>query len=150
MHGNASLLDEEVLKLAGITVGDPVPEDALKAIERRLKDSDRFDTVEVRKRYRSLDDPTDVAIILLVHERPGVTSASLGSSNPLQRPWRRMTSRLMFLPILNYADGYGFTYGGRVSTSICSAWASGCRCPSRGAEPSARRSNSSGRSNRGR
>ncbi len=116
VHGNASLLDEEVLKLAGITVGDPVPEDALKAIERRLKDSDRFDTVEVRKRYRSLDDPTDVAIVLVVHERPGVTSATLGSTNPLQRPWRRVTSRLMFLPILNYADGYGFTYGGRVST----------------------------------
>ena len=116
VHGNASLLDEEVLKLAGITVGDPVPEDALKAIERRLKDSDRFDTVEVRKRYRSLDDPTDVAIVLVVHERPGVTSATLASTNPLQRPWRRVTSRLMFLPIINYADGYGFTYGGRVST----------------------------------
>jgi outer membrane protein assembly factor BamA len=25
-------------------------------------------------------------------------------------------NRLMFLPIVNYADGYGFTYGGRVST----------------------------------
>jgi hypothetical protein len=116
VHGNASLRDEEVLKLAGITVGDPVPEDALKAIERRLKDSDWFETVEVRKRYRSIDDPTDVAIVLVVHERPGVTSATLGSTNPLQRPWRRVTSRLMFLPILNYADGYGFTYGGRVST----------------------------------
>jgi outer membrane protein assembly factor BamA len=27
-----------------------------------------------------------------------------------------MTGRLMFLPILSFADGYGFTYGGRVST----------------------------------
>ena len=78
VHGNASLADEEVLKLAGIAVGDPIPADALKAIERRLKDSDRFETVEVRKRYRSLDDPTDVAIVLVVHERPGVTSATVG------------------------------------------------------------------------
>ena len=28
----------------------------------------------------------------------------------------RVKSRLMFLPIITYADGYGFTYGGRVST----------------------------------
>jgi len=116
VHGNASLADEAVLKLAGIAVGDPIPPEALKGIERRLKDSDRFETVEVRKRYRSLDDPTDVAIVLVVHERPGVTSAAPGSANSIERPWRRVTSRLMFLPIVTFADGYGFTYGGRVST----------------------------------
>jgi hypothetical protein len=116
VHGNASLADEDVLKLAGIAVGDPIPAEALKTIERRLKDSDRFETVEVRKRYRSLDDPTDVAIVLVVHERPGVTSATSTNIEPFWQPWRRMTRRLMFLPILSFADGYGFTYGGRVST----------------------------------
>jgi len=116
VHGNASLPDEDVIKLAGIAVGDPVPDAALKSIERRLKESDRFEDVEVRKRYRSLNDPTDVAIVLVVHERPGVSSASPGGMNPVSRPWHRMTSRLMFMPILSYADGYGFTYGGRVST----------------------------------
>ena len=39
--------------------------------EQRLKDSGRFETVEVRKRYRSLTDMSDVALVLLVHERPG-------------------------------------------------------------------------------
>lgn len=117
VHGNAFLGDEEVIKLAGIAVGDPLAGDAVKGIERRLKDSDRFETVEVRKRYRSLDDPTDVAIVLVVHERPGVTSATAaGGFTPVATPWRRLKSRLMFLPILSYADGYGFTYGGRVST----------------------------------
>jgi hypothetical protein len=114
VHGNASLADDDVIKLAGIAVGDPVPDPALKDIERRLKDSHRFETVEVRKRYRSLDDPTDVAIVLVVHERPRVSAVSAGMS-PISRPWRRLTSRLMFLPILSYADGYGFSYGGRVS-----------------------------------
>ncbi len=57
--------------------------ESLSAIEKRLKDSDRFETVEVRKRYRSLDDPTDVAIVLVVHERPGVTSATSTGSNPI-------------------------------------------------------------------
>jgi outer membrane protein assembly factor BamA len=117
VHGNASLADADVLKLAGVAVGDPLAADSLKAIEKRLKDSNRFETVDVRKRYRSIDDPTDVAIVLVVHERPGVTSATTTTgTGPVSPPWHRgITSRLMFFPILNYADGYGFTYGGRVS-----------------------------------
>ena len=116
VHGNASLADADVLKLAGVAIGDPLAADAVTDIEKRLKDSNRFDTVEVRKRYRSLDDPTDVAIVLVVHERPGVTSATATGTSPIARPWHRVTDRLMFFPILSYADGYGFTYGGRVST----------------------------------
>jgi len=116
VHGNAAVPDADVIKLAGITLGDPIAADSLSNIEKRLKDSDRFETVEVRKRYRSLDDPTDVAIVLVVHERPGVTSATTSGGNPVSGSWNRITNRLMFFPILSYADGYGFTYGGRVST----------------------------------
>lgn len=116
VHGNASLADADVLKLAGIAVGDAMSDETVKGVERRLKSSDRFESVEVRKRYRSIDDPTDVALVLVVHERPGVTSLTQAGINPIVRPWRRMTSRLMLLPIVTYADGYGFTYGGRVST----------------------------------
>lgn len=115
VHGNASLTDPDVLRLAGIAVGDSINDESVKAIERRLKDSGRFDTVDIRRRYRSLDDPTDVALVLVVHERPGVTSANQDIP-PVVRPFHRLKSRLMFLPILSYADGYGFTYGGRVST----------------------------------
>ena len=116
VHGNASLADADVLELAGVAVGDAISDDTVKGVERRLKSSDRFESVEVRKRYRSLEDLTDVALVLVVHERPGVTSLTQGGINPVVSPWRRMTSRLMFLPIVTYVDGYGFTYGGRVST----------------------------------
>jgi hypothetical protein len=116
VHGNASLTDEEVLKLAGIGIGDPVSPESLKTIEDRLKGSDRFETVEVRKRYRSIDDPSDVALVLVVHERSGVRSAGPNGTGSVPGPWRRITSRLMFFPIVSYSDGYGFTYGGRVST----------------------------------
>lgn len=116
VHGNASLTDAEVSKLAGVAVGEPLTSSAEKEIAQRLKDSRRFETVDVRKRYRSLDDPTDVALVLVVHERPGVTSAAAGGSGEAPPAWRRLTSRLMFFPILNYTDGYGLTFGGRVST----------------------------------
>ena len=116
VHGNASLTDEEVLKLAGIGIGDAVSPESLKTIEDRLKGSDRFETVEVRKRYRSIDDPNDVALVLVVHERSGVRSAGPNGTGSVPGPWRRVTSRLMFFPIVSYSDGYGFTYGGRVST----------------------------------
>ena len=76
VHGNASLTDEAVLKLAGVAVGDPVTPSAEKDIEQRLKATGRFESVDVRKRYRSLDDPTDVAIVLVVHERPGTVATA--------------------------------------------------------------------------
>jgi hypothetical protein len=115
VHGNAYLRDEEVIKLAGISLGQPLAPDGIAAIERRLKASGHFDSVEVRKRYRSLDSSTDVALILLVNERAGFTSETV-SERPATFGWARLKSKLMFLPILDYDDGYGFTYGGRVST----------------------------------
>ncbi len=115
VHGNAYVRDDEVIKLTGVSVGQPLPAGGLPEIEQRLKASGHFETVEIRKRYRSLENATDVALILLVHERPGFTSETI-DERPSGWGWARMKSRLMFLPILGYDDGYGFTYGGRVST----------------------------------
>ena len=121
IHGNAFLSDKEVLDLAGIAVGQPLAADGIEQITKRLQDSDRFETVDVRKRYRSLVSTSDVAIVLVVHEKPGVRSAVGGVDIPgvpdrVARPVGRLRSKLMFLPILSWADGYGFTYGGRMST----------------------------------
>ncbi|HEY7057012.1 MAG TPA: FtsQ-type POTRA domain-containing protein, partial [Vicinamibacterales bacterium] len=71
VHGNATMADEDIIRLAGITVGDKLDANTIAAIQRRLHDSGRFDEVEVRKRYRTLG-MDQVAIVLLVHERPGV------------------------------------------------------------------------------
>ena len=116
VHGNAFLTDDDVVELAGIEIGQPLAPDALDAIKKRLADSGRFETVEIRKRYRSLTSTTDIAIVLVVHERPEIRSTADIDMNPVLRPIRRVKNRLMFLPIITYADGYGFTYGGRVST----------------------------------
>lgn len=120
VHGNVHLTDDEVLTIAGVSVGDALAAGAVQAIAGRLKASRRFDTVDVRKRYRSLTDTSDIALVLVVHERPGVRSS--GGQEPgaipgrTATPARRVLGTLMFLPIVNYADGYGFTYGGRAST----------------------------------
>ena len=121
IHGNAFLTDKEVLDIAAIAVGQPLGADGVEQIARRLKDSDRFESIDVRKRYRSLESTTDVAIVLVVHEKPGVRSAIGGVNIPgvpggVSRPVGRLRSKLMFLPIVSFADGYGFTYGGRMST----------------------------------
>jgi hypothetical protein len=121
IHGNAFLTDKEVADFAGISVGEPLAADGVETVTRRLKDSGKFESVEVRKRYRSLESASDVALILVVHEKPGVRSAVGGVNIPgvpdsVARPVGRLRSKLMFLPVVNYSDGYGFTYGGRVST----------------------------------
>ena len=46
VHGNAYLRDDEVLKLAGIAVGQPLPADGERIIEQRLKASGHFDTLK--------------------------------------------------------------------------------------------------------
>jgi hypothetical protein len=116
IHGNAVLSDEEVLAIAGVAVDQPLAEGGADEIARRLKESRRFETVEVRKRYRSLTNASDVALVLVVHERPGVRAGVAGTPAPLPGPMGRLRRKLMFLPIVSFADGYGFTYGGRMST----------------------------------
>ena len=93
IHGNNSVPDEEVLKLAGIALGDFVDNAELDAVARRLAASGRFETVEVHKRYRSLTATDRIALVIVVRERPP------------------RLDRLMFLPILRYEEGYGVTYG---------------------------------------
>jgi outer membrane protein assembly factor BamA len=109
VHGNATIPDAIVIQLAGISVGSTLGPSDLAAVEKRLRDSGRFDAVQVRKRYRTLA-MDDVALVLLVHERPGVSPSGQPPS-----VLRQLRSRLMFFPIIYYDDGYGWTYGARTT-----------------------------------
>ena len=109
VHGNVTLDDAAVVTLAGITLGSTLEANGLDAIKKRLQDSGRFDTVEVRKRYRTMA-MDEIAIVLLVHERPGLTKDGLPPTVA-----RRIRGQIQFFPILGYEEGYGLTYGARFS-----------------------------------
>ncbi len=110
VHGNHTTPDAEVLRLAGLTIGQPVDAPAIEAARERLSKSGRFEDVEIRKRYRSLEPGGDVVLVIVVREHP-VPEEVPGPA--VARPFKRLFASGMFLPILNYADGYGFTYGAR-------------------------------------
>jgi hypothetical protein len=105
VHGNVHLTDAEVLAIAGVREGETLGPGTIEAIAARLSASRRFETVDVRKRYRSLTDASDVAIILVVHERRGVRSSGT-DIRPGTLPGtagstaRRLAGSLMFLPIV--------------------------------------------------
>jgi outer membrane protein assembly factor BamA len=109
VHGNYGTPDGEVVALSGLTVGQPIDASSIQAAKSRLEKSGRFLAVDVLERYRSLD-MTVVAVVIVVQEYPVPDAAP-----SLLRPVRRTFRSAMFLPILSYADGYGLTYGGRIS-----------------------------------
>jgi len=110
VRGNHTTPDDTVLQLAGITPGDAFDNHTMAAVQDRLEKSGRFRSVEVLKRYQSLTDLSAVLILIMVVEKEGI---SIGDLEP--GPWRRFKSQTMWLPILRFEDGYGFTYGARMS-----------------------------------
>ena len=110
VHGNHALSDDEVLALAGVAPGVSAGPDVVAEVERRLEESGRFESFEVRKRYQSLTATDQVSLILVVRERAGATS-----SNPIVRSFAAVGRRALFLPILDYTEGSGVTYGARTS-----------------------------------
>jgi outer membrane protein assembly factor BamA len=116
IHGNHTTPDVEIIKLTGITLGDGVTAETLPQVAKRLRASGRFKDVDVLKRYRSLADPSQVSLIVIVHEYPSVDPGIPGTPlPPVPGPIRRLMSQTMFLPILSFSEGYGFTYGARAS-----------------------------------
>ena len=110
VHGNYATPDADVLALSGLKTGEPATDERLGAARRAIEGSDRFDGVEVRKRYRSIDDPTDILVMIVVRERPGISDEDLTPG-----AFTRIRALQQWMPILNYADGYGLTYGARTS-----------------------------------
>jgi len=109
VHGNHTTADQTILGIAGLAAGQPFSEQLLIDAAQRLTASGKFDHVDVLKRFRSIDDPTQILAVIIVDERPGATPDG-GSRGPL----RQLLGQSMWAPILSFEDGYGFTYGARM------------------------------------
>src|SRR6185436_8487753 len=103
---------EEVRRMAGVSVGMPLEAATLDEVATRLRASKRFEQVEVRKRFASIADPSQIVLVILVDEGP-VRIEMTGNPSEPTRVVRNRRLNLMFLPLLDREDGYGFTYGAR-------------------------------------
>jgi outer membrane protein assembly factor BamA len=109
VHGNHTTPDAEVLTLAAVAPGDSATPEIDSSIRDRLERSGRFAHVEVRRRYATLDTNGDVLLVIVVTERPGIVEDPTLPGGV--RQMSRFTRGGMFMPVLDYEDGYGFTYG---------------------------------------
>jgi outer membrane protein assembly factor BamA len=110
IHGNHTTPDADILAIVGNVAGEPATDALIADITTRLDKSGRFDSVEVRKRFRSIDNPDDILLMVVVDEVAGIDPTDLTPG-----PAKKFLSSGMFMPILHSEDGYGFTYGGRIS-----------------------------------
>jgi outer membrane protein assembly factor BamA len=115
IHGNVATTDADVLKIAGVAKGDPFRETTLADVRTRLKASDKFETIDVRKLYASIEDPSQIALVIIVNEGPvRIDMPEKEGEQPRVVP-KRGLHNFMFMPILDAEDGYGLTYGARVA-----------------------------------
>jgi len=110
VHGNHTTPDADVLALSGLATGQEVGEAQLREAEKKLRDTGRFEGVELRRRYLSIADPSQILIVIVVDEHPAVRANDLTPG-----PLKKLGAAQMWLPILHHEDGYGLTYGARVS-----------------------------------
>ena len=110
VHGNHTTPTEDVLALVGAGHRAAGHGGAVRGDPRSPGQSGRFAGVDVRKRYLSIDDPTRVLVVIVVDEHEGISEDDLTPG-----PWKRFGASSMWLPVLQYQEGYGFTYGARLS-----------------------------------
>lgn len=110
VHGNHTTPADDILALSGLSTGDEASPERLREAERVMRDTGRFEAVELRRRYLSLTDPTQILVMIVVDEHPAVSALDLTPG-----PMRKLGSASMWLPIIHHRDGYGLTYGARVS-----------------------------------
>ncbi len=112
VHGNVAIAEEEVLRLAAVQVGAPVEADTAAIVEKRLGATGKFRNVEVLKRFASIADASKIVLVIVVDEGDVKIEWDKDSGAP-PRTVRRRGLPVMFLPVLNVEDGYGWTYGVR-------------------------------------
>jgi len=113
VHGNLLTPDAEIIRLAEVSVGMPFSAGLTDAVANRLRATKRFQKVDVLKRFASISDLSQVMLVIVVDEGPvEIKPAKDGTE---AHAVRKGGGRLMFLPILDYEEGYSLSYGVRLA-----------------------------------
>ena len=115
VHGNHVTEDDEIVKLAGVAIGTPFGPTTIAEVTERLRAAKRFDDIDVLKRFASIADPSKIALVIVVNEGPVRIEVPDDPGDPIKVVKRRGITNLMWMPILDFEDGYGATYGARVA-----------------------------------
>lgn len=115
VHGNHLTANDEIVALAGITIGSPFLETTVDDVARRLRRTGRFDEVEVLRRFASISDPSQIVVVIIVNEGPVRIRIPDDPDLPPEVVPRRGLRNVLYLPILDAEDGYGLTYGVRLA-----------------------------------
>jgi len=117
VQGNVLTPDDEMRRMTGVAIGAPFTADMPAAVAARLKATKKFESVEVLKRFASIADPSQVVLVILVNEGPvkleifsDVPDGPPGAGTAA-RVVRRRGLGLLWWPLLDSEDGYGFSYG---------------------------------------
>jgi outer membrane protein assembly factor BamA len=118
VQGNVLTTDAEMRRLTGVEVGTPFTPDLTDVVTERLKDTRKFESIQVLKRFASISDTSQIILVIIVNEGPvkleifkGVPDGPPSAGQELSRVVRRRGFGVMWLPLLDFEDGYGFTYG---------------------------------------
>jgi outer membrane protein assembly factor BamA len=121
VHGNTLTPGDDLIKASGLSVGDKMSETTLSGAEARLRASIRLESVDVLKRFASISDPTQIVVVIQVDEGPVQIDVpdipNVPGAPSVRRVVRRSRFNVMFLPILDAEDGYGFTYGAQFAVT---------------------------------
>src|SRR5690606_21340650 len=70
VRGNTVTPTEDIVGASGVTVGDVFAPDLPARVETLLRATGRFEGVDVRARFASIADPSRIALVIVVDERP--------------------------------------------------------------------------------
>ena len=70
IQGNTATPDEEIRHLADVRIGMAFDETTVETVTARLKAAKRFESVEVRKRFASIEDLSQITLVIVVDEGP--------------------------------------------------------------------------------
>ena len=84
VHGNHTTPADDILALSGLSTGDEASPERLREAERVMRDTGRFEAVELRRRYLSLTDPTQILVMIVVDEHPAPVGAQEADEVPEQ------------------------------------------------------------------